>query len=71
MKHAVEIWRDEMIDEATHKAKLEKAFEIAKKLSNRHISSSINFIGTFDLAPVVRSKNCKIIRSPTFTSSYF
>jgi len=32
MKHAVEIWRDEMIDVTTHKAKLEKAFEIAKKL---------------------------------------
>ncbi|MDR2591328.1 MAG: hypothetical protein LBC59_00780 [Chitinispirillales bacterium] len=28
MKHAVEIWRDEMIDEATHK----KAVEIARKL---------------------------------------
>jgi len=32
MKHAVEIWRDEMIDVATHNGERKKAFEIAKKL---------------------------------------
>jgi len=29
MKHAVEIWRDEMIDVATHNGERKKAFEIA------------------------------------------
>jgi len=33
MKHAVEIWRDEMIDEATHK----KAVEIAKYFKDKDV----------------------------------
>jgi len=43
MKHAVEIWRDEMIDEATHK----KTVEIAKamKAKGKDVNEIAEFTG--------------------------